>query len=84
MKKIFIKPASPSTIVRDPDDIDPVTNKPRPLRNVGEYKIDKPYWRRRLIDGDVVRATPPQAQAAKGQGAKATRNNKNTSLSTAH
>lgn len=49
---LFLKPA-PGRIVRDP-----VTMTPIPPD--GEEKPRDPHWLRRLHDGDVVEALPPE------------------------
>jgi len=51
MAKIFLTPAKPGLIVRDP-----VTAKP--LEASGEFKEREPYWIRRIKAGDVIAAAP--------------------------
>lgn len=50
--QIFLAPARPGLIVRDPE-----TGKP--LDAAGEYKPVNPYWKRRLAGGDVIAAKSP-------------------------
>ena len=56
VKTIFIKPAHPDLIVRDP-----MTKQPLPVE--GKEVTDNTYWCRRLRDGDVVKAKPPKKTA---------------------
>lgn len=61
MKNVFVQPARTAggepLLVRDP------TSR-IPLDLGGEWKALTPFWIRRLRDGDVVEATPPQPEAA--------------------
>ena len=55
---IYIKPARPGEIVRDPVTM-------IPLAPEGELKPFTLHWRRQLAVGDVIRSTPPaEAYAA--------------------
>lgn len=63
MNKVFLKPAKSGVIVRDPFLDDPETGKPRPLREDGELKTNSAYWRRRIVDGDVVIAEKETVKA---------------------
>ncbi|WP_413207974.1 DUF2635 domain-containing protein [Rhodospirillum sp. A1_3_36] len=56
-KTLFLKPADPEIPVPDPDG--------RTLPVAGKLLPDTPYWRRRLTETVVVRATPPAPQKAK-------------------
>lgn len=48
MPQILIKPASDDLVIRDPDD------QMTPLPAGGKAVEESTYWRRRLLDGDVV------------------------------
>jgi hypothetical protein len=52
METIFVKP-EPGRIVRDPITM-------QPLPGDGDEKPRDTYWLRRLADGDVTEAAPPQ------------------------
>lgn len=52
-KTIYVKPAEPGAIVRDP------ANR-RPLLAEGAEVPETMFWRRRLMHGDVVEARPPR------------------------
>lgn len=56
MNTIFVKPAREGLIVRDP-----ITKQIMPAD--GKEVTDSTYWRRRLRDGDVVKARPPKKVA---------------------
>ena len=47
-RKLFVKPAAPGAIVRQPD------RGMRPLAQEGEWVADNAFWRRRLAAGAVV------------------------------
>lgn len=51
--KLFLTPARPGLIVRDPE-----TGKA--LAAEGECKPRDTYWIRRINDGDVIAAAPPE------------------------
>ncbi len=51
MSDLFLKPAKPGLIVRDP-----ITRNP--LAAEGETKPRNSHWLRRLKDGDVVETVP--------------------------
>jgi hypothetical protein len=53
---MFVKPARPGLIVRDPQTRIPL---PEEGREVDENDM---FWQRRLRDGDVVLAQAPQPQ----------------------
>ena len=53
--KIFIKPANKEVLVRNPE-------RDRHLNVEGEFVTKDAYWLRRINDGDVVKATPPDVQ----------------------
>jgi len=57
MENMFIKPARPGLIVRDP-----ATGKA--LDAAGENKPRDTYWIRRKNAGDVITATPPEDASA--------------------
>lgn len=52
---------------------DPMTG--RPLDAGGENKPLDPYWRRRLIDGDVTQGSPPALSAPAASDASAASRN---------
>jgi len=56
---MFIKPARPGLIVRDP-----VTHEPLPLE--GREVPRSPFWIRRLTAGDVVTTPRPEGASAPG------------------
>lgn len=58
MANMFIKPAVPGSLVRDPVSM-------LPLSDGGEWKPESPFWLRRLRDGDVVSIEPEKPVAAK-------------------
>ena len=61
MKPVFIKPARPGLVIRDPQS-------GLPLPPDGKAVVPDAFWRRRLADGDVVETKPPKP-AAKGREA---------------
>jgi hypothetical protein len=59
---VFLKPARPGLIVRDPET-------GAALAAGGETKPRNSYWIRRINDGDAVEVTPESPAAArKGKG----------------
>ena len=61
INRLTIRPAVPGSVIRDP-------RTRRPLPDAGESVSDSSFWRRRLLDGDVVLVTdhikPPAAETA--------------------
>ena len=53
--KIFVKPPFEGAVINQPD------RDMRPLSADGEWVADTLLWRRMIINGDVVEATPPKA-----------------------
>jgi hypothetical protein len=53
---MYVK-AAPGLVIRDPVFLDLLPAEGRDVP-------DTPYWQKRLLDEDVVRATPPQAEPA--------------------
>jgi hypothetical protein len=51
-ERLFVKPARPGLVVRDPVTLKPLAEK-------GESKPRDNYWRRRLKANDVVECPPP-------------------------
>jgi|GEM_PF-966881 hypothetical protein len=58
MQKLFLKPAVPGAIVRQPD------RDMRPLAQDGEWVQASTFWHLRLLNGDVIEADPPKESAA--------------------
>lgn len=56
MQNVFLKPAVPGAIVPDPETH-------QPLKAEGEWKPQSMYWARRILDKDVIEATPPKEAA---------------------
>src|SRR5579885_3316006 len=54
MQKLFLKPAVPGAIVRQPD------RDMRPLAQDGEWVQASTFWHLRLLNGDVIEADPPK------------------------
>lgn len=52
---MFIKPARPDLIVRDPAKF----YQPLPADGIEVGDDNAKYWSRRIADGDVVEAEPP-------------------------
>lgn len=52
---MFIRPATPGLIVRDP-------NTKQPLPEEGKEVPPLTYWFRRLRDGDVIEGPPPSTK----------------------
>lgn len=57
-KTLFLKPADPDLIVRDPD-------KRRALPVDGAEVPNTTYWQRRLKDGDVIKTSRPKPVSKK-------------------
>lgn len=55
MKQLFLKPAVPGNLVRDP-----YAPGMKPLDQQGEWKPATPYWLRRVRFGDAVVCDPPK------------------------
>lgn len=55
MKKLFLIPAKPGLVIKDP-----YTHKP--LKEDGEWKPEISYWTRRVNDGSCVEGKPPKAE----------------------
>jgi hypothetical protein len=53
--RMFLKPARPDLIVRDPISLQPLPAEGREIQ-------ESSFWVRRLIDGDVVEATAPSEE----------------------
>jgi hypothetical protein len=58
---IFIKPADPATVVRQPD------RDMRPLAENGEWVTSTPFWELRLLHRDVVETAPPEEPKVKAK-----------------
>ncbi len=54
--KLYVKPRSAELVVRDPRSL-------RKLKATGNWVPDTVYWRRRIISGDVLEVTPPEASS---------------------
>ena len=54
--RLFLKPIDRDAIVRHPPPL-----LDRVLPPEGDHVADRPYWRRRIVAGDVVLAKPPRA-----------------------
>lgn len=54
MAQIFIKPAVKGHVIRHPEKMQHIIDQD------GEYVEDAPHWRRKILQGDVVLAEPPQ------------------------
>jgi hypothetical protein len=52
--QIFVKPAVDGALVRRPH------REFTPLPQGGDFVPDNMYWRRRILHGDVIEATPPE------------------------
>lgn len=61
MPKVFVKPAVPGQVVRNPENMRHV------LSDEGEFVEHTVLWERKIMQGDVLVSEPPQAnkQAAK-------------------
>lgn len=63
MNQLYIIPAQPDIIVRDPRTMQPV-----PLK--GQAVQDDSYWRRRIRDGDLKEGKPPRTTQNKAKAPK--------------
>lgn len=52
-EKVFLKPARPGLVVRDPATMEP-------LPDAGAYKSPSIYWKRRIREGSVILDDPPK------------------------
>jgi hypothetical protein len=50
---MFIKPARENLIVRDPQTFEPLPSEGKEVGNTNFF-----YWKRRILDGDVIEISP--------------------------
>lgn len=58
--QLYVIPATPDIIVRDPQTMQPVPPE-------GRTVPDESYWRRRIRDGDLKEGKPPRATPQLGK-----------------